>query len=199
MSSDQPDRPVKKPDIYQVNPLPPLPPSSTLFDRLIYALGIGLGSGKPERAPGTWGTVGGLIVAIPLLSLGWNVFLAITLCASLVGSFICGHTSKLMQVHDDPHIVFDEWVGMWITLLPLLWLWQQPHFAPLQHWVSSTLLFASAFLLFRFFDILKPFPIDWIDRHAHGGFGILIDDVLAGLMSAGILYGLVRYFYPLAF
>ena len=178
---------LHKPDVRKANVCPPCPPTASVWEKLIYWLGIGLGSGLPKRAAGTWGTVGGLVVAIPMLSLGFWGFLAVTLVGALVGSYICGKTSDLMGVHDDPHIVWDEWVGMWVSLLPILWL----HFyddALLQgHQLSLLLLYFAAFVAFRFFDILKPFPIKWVDKNVSGGFGILIDDILAGLMAGVVL------------
>ncbi|WP_323843320.1 phosphatidylglycerophosphatase A [Moraxella sp. Pampa] len=181
-----------KPNIYKSNLCPPCPPSATAFDKFIYWLGIGLGSGLPKKAPGTWGTVGGLVVAMPMLLLGFWGFLTITILGGLVGSFICGKTSDLMQVHDDPHIVFDEWVGMWIALLPSVWLLantQDENKTGLAYLHPSLLLlFIIPFVLFRFFDIIKPFPIKWVDKNVCGGFGILIDDVLAGVMAGVICY-----------
>lgn len=178
---------LHKPDVRKANVCPPCPPTASVWEKLIYWLGIGLGSGLPKRAAGTWGTVGGLVVAIPMLWLGFWGFLAVTLVGALVGSYICGKTSDLMGVHDDPHIVWDEWVGMWVSLLPILWL----HFyddALLQgHQLSLLLLYFAAFVAFRFFDILKPFPIKWVDKNVSGGFGILIDDILAGLMAGVVL------------
>ena len=178
---------LHKPDVRKANVCPPCPPTASVWEKLIYWLGIGLGSGLPKRAAGTWGTVGGLVVAIPMLSLGFWGFLAVTVMGALVGSYICGKTSDLMGVHDDPHIVWDEWVGMWVSLLPILWL----HFyddALLQgHQLSLLLLYFAAFVAFRFFDILKPFPIKWVDKNVSGGFGILIDDILAGLMAGVVL------------
>lgn len=178
---------LHKPDIRKANVCPPCPPTASVWEKLIYWLGIGLGSGLPKRAAGTWGTVGGLVVAIPMLWLGFWGFLAVTVVGALVGSYICGKTSDLMGVHDDPHIVWDEWVGMWVSLLPILWL----HFyddALLQgHQLSLLLLYFAAFVAFRFFDILKPFPIKWVDKNVSGGFGILIDDILAGLMAGVVL------------
>ena len=178
---------LHKPDVRKANVCPPCPPTASVWEKLIYWLGIGLGSGLPKRAAGTWGTVGGLVVAIPMLALGFWGFLAVTVMGALVGSYICGKTSDLMGVHDDPHIVFDEWVGMWVSLLPILWL----HFyddALLQgHQLSLLLLYFAAFVAFRFFDILKPFPIKWVDKNVSGGFGILIDDILAGLMAGVVL------------
>ena len=178
---------LHKPDVRKANVCPPCPPTASVWEKLIYWLGIGLGSGLPKRAAGTWGTVGGLVVAIPMLWLGFWGFLAVTVVGALAGSYICGKTSDLMGVHDDPHIVWDEWVGMWVSLLPILWL----HFyddALLQgHQLSLPLLYFAAFIAFRFFDILKPFPIKWVDKNVSGGFGILIDDILAGLMAGVVL------------
>lgn len=178
---------LHKPDVRKANVCPPCPPTASVWEKLIYWLGIGLGSGLPKRAAGTWGTVGGLVVAIPMLWLGFWGFLAVTVLGALVGSYICGKTSDLMGVHDDPHIVWDEWIGMWVSLLPILWL----HFyddALLQgHQLSLLLLYFAAFVAFRFFDILKPFPIKWVDKNVSGGFGILIDDILAGLMAGVVL------------
>ncbi|MDO4222651.1 MAG: phosphatidylglycerophosphatase A [Acinetobacter sp.] len=174
-----------KPDVRKSNPCPPCPKTATPFEKCIYWLGIGLGSGLPKRAAGTWGTLGGLIVALPMFYLGFWGFLAITIVATLVGSYICGKTSDLMNVHDDPHIVWDEWVGMWIALLPIVYLKPEAfHLNNTQILIAITLAFA----LFRFFDIIKPFPIKWVDKNVSGGFGILIDDVLAGIMAAVILY-----------
>lgn len=182
---------LHKPDVRKANVCPPCPPTASVWEKLIYWLGIGLGSGLPKRAAGTWGTVGGLVVAIPMLWLGFLGFLAVTVVGALVGSYICGKTSDLMGVHDDPHIVWDEWVGMWVSLLPILWL----HFyddALLQgHQLSLLLLYFAAFVAFRFFDILKPFPIKWVDKNVSGGFGILIDDILAGLMAGVVLIAFV--------
>ena len=134
---------LHKPDVRRANFCPPCPPTANVWEKLIYWLGIGLGSGLPKRAAGTWGTVGGLVVAIPMLWLGFWGFLAVTVVGALVGSYICGKTSDLMGVHDDPHIVWDEWVGMCVSLLPILWL----HFyddALLQgHQLSFCLLYTS--------------------------------------------------------
>ena len=181
------DHDLSKPDIRKANDCPPLPVGASVLDRVVYWLGIGLGSGLPRRAPGTWGTVGGLIIAIPLLSLGFIPFLILTILSCILGVWICGRTAELMQGHDDPHIVWDEWAGIWITLLPLSYIgiaddnfWQN---------VSQELsIFAIvfAFILFRFFDIVKPPPIGWADKRVAGGLGIMLDDIIAGIMAAVI-------------
>ena len=178
---------LHKPDVRKANVCPPCPPTANVWEKLIYWLGIGLGSGLPKRAAGTWGTVGGLVVAIPMLWLGFWGFLAVTVMGALVGSYICGKTSDLMGVHDDPHIVWDEWVGMWVSLLPILWLHFYDDGLLQGHQLSLLLLYFAAFVAFRFFDILKPFPIKWVDKNVSGGFGILIDDILAGLMAGVVL------------
>jgi len=178
---------LHKPDVRKANVCPPCPPTASVWEKLIYWLGIGLGSGLPKRAAGTWGTVGGLVVAIPMLWLGFWGFLGVTLVGALVGSYICGKTSDLMGVHDDPHIVWDEWVGMWVSLLPILWLHFYDDGLLQGHQLSLLLLYFAAFVAFRFFDILKPFPIKWVDKNVSGGFGILIDDILAGLMAGVVL------------
>ena len=178
---------LHKPDVRKANVCPPCPPTASIWEKLIYWLGIGLGSGLPKRAAGTWGTVGGLVVAIPMLWLGFWGFLAVTVVGALVGSYICGKTSDLMGVHDDPHIVWDEWVGMWVSLLPILWLHFYDDDLLQGHQLSLLLLYFAAFVAFRFFDILKPFPIKWVDKNVSGGFGILIDDILAGLMAGVVL------------
>ena len=178
---------LHKPDVRKANVCPPCPRTASVWEKLIYWLGIGLGSGLPKRAAGTWGTVGGLVVAIPMLALGFWGFLAVTVVGALVGSYICGKTSDLMGVHDDPHIVWDEWVGMWVSLLPMLWLHFYDDGLLQGHQLSLLLLYFAAFVAFRFFDILKPFPIKWVDKNVSGGFGILIDDILAGLMAGVVL------------
>ena len=174
-----------KPDISKANDCPPLPASASVLDRIVYWLGIGLGSGLPRRAPGTWGTVGGLVVAIPLMSLGFIPFLIITILSCVVGVWICGRSSELMNVHDDPHIVWDEWSGIWITLLPFSYL----SVSTASFWQDITqslsiLSLAVAFILFRFFDIIKPPPIGWADKKVAGGLGIMLDDIIAGFMAA---------------
>ena len=192
------DHDLSKPDIRKANDCPPLPVNSNMLDRVVYWLGLGLGSGLPRRAPGTWGSVGGLIVAIPLLSLGFVPFLIITLLSCVVGIWICGRTSDLMGGHDDPHIVWDEWAGMWITLLPLSYM----GIANSDFWHNilqpfSIAALIIAFILFRFFDIIKPPPIGWADKKVAGGLGIMLDDIIAGIMAAAvwvIIYNIIFYF-----
>ena len=129
-------------------------------------IAFGFGSGAIRPAPGTWGTLVGLAF-VPFLQLlpAWG-FLGVIALGTLFGCWLCDKGSRDLGVHDHGGIVWDEIIGIWITcwLLPNGWGW----------WVA-------AFVAFRVFDILKPWPIRWIDRHVHGGVGIMLDDVLAGI------------------
>ena len=150
----------------------------SLLDKIVYSLGVGLGSGLSPKAPGTAGSLA-VLVFVPLwVWLGFYPSLLIMLAMSVVGIWICGRTAEMMQVHDDGRIVWDEFAGQSITLLPLLWL---DHMS----WWGVLL----AFGLFRLFDIWKPWPIGYADRQLHGGFGIMMDDILAGIIAAAVLYG----------
>ena len=186
------DHDLSKPDIRKANDCPPLPVGANMLDRVVYWLGLGLGSGLPRRAPGTWGSVGGLIIAIPLLSLGFIPFFIITILSCIIGIWICGRTSELMQGHDDPHIVWDEWAGIWITLLPFSYILDTDKISSADNfWQtlsqgSSITALIIAFILFRFFDIIKPPPIGWADKRVAGGLGIMLDDIIAGVMAAAL-------------
>lgn len=146
-----------------------------IFSDPVLFFAFGMGSGLSPWAPGTMGSL--LAVAMyPLVFMqGWGhaVFLTFILLTTLVGIYLCGEASKRLGVHDHSGIVWDEFVGQWIAL------WLAP--ATWTGWLA-------AFVLFRLFDIWKPFPIGWLDKRVHGGFGIMIDDVVAGLFAAGILY-----------
>ena len=139
----------------------------------VHFLALGFGSGLAPKAPGTFGT----LAALPLVWLlasytSFGLYFIITCLVCLAGIWICDLTAKDMQVHDDASIVWDEVAGMLITMLAVPISWQ-------------TLL--VGFLLFRFFDILKPWPISYLDKQVHGGFGIMIDDVLAGVFALACL------------
>lgn len=141
----------------------------------IHLLAFGLGSGLAKKAPGTFGTLAALPVWWLLLKdVPLFAYLGVLLAGFAFGVVICEITSRDMGVHDFGGIVWDEWIGVWITLL---WL---PQAADSWHGLAWL---AYAFVLFRFFDIIKPWPIKWLDQKVHGGFGIMIDDVIAGLFA----------------
>lgn len=145
----------------------------------VHFLAFGLGSGASPWAPGTCGTV----LAIPLwwglaqLPLwGYLVMLVVTFA---IGCWLCHRTSKDLGVHDHSGIVWDEFVGYWVTMLAM----------------PVTLGWALAgFAMFRLFDIWKPWPIRWVDRRVQGGFGIMLDDLVAGIVAA-ICLQLIHYYW----
>lgn len=130
-------------------------------------IAFGFGSGTVPMAPGTVGT----IVSIPFylllrqLSVGWYL-IAVALLAGFV-VYLSDKLSKELAVHDHPGMNLDEFIGFWVAMIA----------APPQWW-----WIVVAFVLFRFFDIVKPPPISWIDRQVGGGFGMVLDDVVAGLV-----------------
>ena len=135
-------------------------------------LAFGFGSGLSPFAPGTMGT----LVAIPFIfvlkGLGNPGFWVVLVLLFLLGVKLCGDVSRKLGVHDHGGIVWDEMVGYWLSaaFVPLQWPW-----------------LLAAFLLFRFFDIVKPWPIRQLDKEVSGGFGIMIDDVVAALFTVVIL------------
>ncbi|MEO9653578.1 phosphatidylglycerophosphatase A family protein [Marinomonas sp.] len=146
----------------------------------IHFLAFGLGSGAAPKAPGTFGTLAAVPFFLLMQNLSANQYLMVLIVTSLIGIYLCGKTSKDLGVHDHAGIVWDEFVGFWITM----WL------AP-TGWQYIVL----GFVLFRLFDILKPWPISWVDKHVHGGFGIMLDDILAGLMSFVVLQALLHFVF----
>ena len=132
-------------------------------------LGFGFGSGLSPKAPGTFGTLLGLLLFIPIIL--WNETAAIMLFifSIVFGNYICGKSAEIMGVHDHGGIVWDEFAGIWLVLLLLP---EQNLF----YWVL-------AFAIFRVFDIWKPYPINLADQKLEGGFGIMFDDILAAVYS----------------
>ncbi len=146
-----------------------------------HLLSLGFGSGLAPKAPGTFGT----LVAIPLYLLMAiylsDLFYIITLIvAFLVGIYLCQQTTNALGVDDHPAIVWDEFVGYFITML----------FVPLS--VTTVVL---GFVFFRIFDILKPWPISVIDSRIKGGLGVMLDDVLAGLFALAAMHISLWLFY----
>ena len=134
----------------------------------IHFLALGFGSGLAAKAPGTFGTLAAVPLYLLLAQLPLCWYLAVTLVCVLAGIYICDKAAKDMGVHDHGAIVWDEVAGLLITMIA----------AP-----AGILWLAVGFVLFRLFDILKPWPIRWLDAKVEGGFGIMIDDVLAGFFA----------------
>ena len=144
------------------------------FDKAspVHWLAFGLGSGFAPKAPGTVGSAAAILLYLPLAELPLAVYCVIVVLAFVTGVLICGATSRQLGVHDHGGIVWDEFVGVWITLAAV---------PP----TPGGVLFG--FLLFRLLDIVKPWPIKWADKKVHGGFGIMLDDAVAGILAAACL------------
>ena len=140
----------------------------------VHFLALGFGSGLAPKMPGTFGTLAALPTVV-LLSYysSFFVYLIVTILVSIVGIWICGKAAQDMGAHDDSSIVWDEIVGFLITMFLVPLAWQS---------------IVVGFILFRLFDIFKPWPISFIDKNVHGGFGIMLDDVLAGIAALACMH-----------
>ncbi|MET0378384.1 MAG: phosphatidylglycerophosphatase A [Spongiibacteraceae bacterium] len=138
----------------------------------IHLLACGFGSGLAPKAPGTFGTLAAFPLWYLLQMLSWPQYWVVVVAAFALGVFVCGRTAGDMGVHDHGALVWDEFVGLWVALacVPLDWFW-----------------IVLGFILFRVFDIWKPWPIRWFDRNLKGGLGVMTDDVVAGLLVLIIL------------
>ncbi len=145
----------------------------TWTQRCIVFCGVGFGSGLAPKAPGTFGSAFALLFIPAWLALGFFNSVLIIVLMSLLGIYLCGRTAELMGVHDDGRIVWDVFAGQSISCLPLVYLGQM-----IWLWVLI------GFALFRLFAVWKPWPIRVVDRRVHGGFGIMLDDIIAGIWAA---------------
>ena len=152
------------------------PPARVVLGHPVHFLAFGLGSGLSPVAPGTAGSLAAIPLAWLMAQAGWPVYAVLTLLALVAGFWICGRSATLLGVHDHRGIVWDEFVGQFIALFLVPWLW---------YWVLG------AFLLFRFFDIVKPWPARIFDRDFHNGVGIVMDDVVAGVYAWLSLWALI--------
>jgi len=142
-----------------------------LQDPILF-LAFGFGSGLAKKMPGTLGTVAAIPLYWLLLQTNDWIYLIATLVCTIAGIVICDKAASKLQMHDFGGIVWDEIAGLLITMCWVPYSWQS---------------LLAGFVLFRLFDILKPWPIKWLDQHVEGGFGIMIDDVLAGIFAGLIL------------
>jgi len=148
-----------------------LTPRQILSDPILF-LAFGFGSGLAKKAPGTFGTV----AAIPLYCLfaqtGLLAYSLLTIIVTIAGIWICDIAAKKLDEHDFGGIVWDEIAGYLITMWLVPFTWQNV---------------VLGFVLFRIFDIIKPWPIKWADQKVQGGFGIMLDDVLAAVFAGALL------------
>jgi len=152
--------------------MPPHEPA-TLRDRLLLVLATGFGSGHAPVAPGTFGSAVGVALAWPLLALPLGGYLAVTAAVALVGIVAAGHAERHFGGKDPGVIVIDEIAGMLVTLAGV---------------TPGLVNLVAGFLLFRLFDIFKPFPCRWAERNFAGGLGVMADDLVAGAYACICLH-----------
>ncbi|HHX8663375.1 TPA: phosphatidylglycerophosphatase A [Vibrio alginolyticus] len=149
-----------------------------------HLLATGFGSGLSPFIPGTMGTLAAVPFFLLLAQLPFTAYVIVVLISCVIGIQICQVTSADMKVHDHGSIVWDEFAGFWITMsiVPALNI-------PLTEWKWLI----TGFILFRFFDMVKPWPIGWLDKRVHGGLGIMVDDIVAGIMAGVTLFLVAKY------
>jgi phosphatidylglycerophosphatase A len=161
----------------------PRPPARLVLTTPEHLVAFGFGAGLCPWAPGTAGTLLAVPVVVLLWWLPWPLYLLIVAALFGFGVWVCGRSAQLLGTPDHSGIVFDEIVGLLVTAIPLV-----PPRLPGPAW--AWLL--AAFVLFRIFDIAKPWPIRSLDRSVHGGFGIMLDDLVAGVYAA-VVIGIARW------
>jgi len=147
----------------------------------VHFIAFGFGAGLAPRAPGTFGSLVGLLAAWWLfeLPLPWRV--AVVLAVIGAGIFICGESARRLNRHDDQRIVLDEIAGVLLTSLAVV--------------ERSLFAVALVFVFFRLFDIWKPWPIRDVDHSLRGGLGIMLDDLIAALYAA-VCVATIRVLLP---
>ena len=135
----------------------------------VHLLAFGFGSGCSPKAPGTMGTLLAVGIYLPLAQLPLPLYLGVLAVVILLGIWLCDRGANDLGVHDHPGIVWDEIAGFLLTMVA----------AP-----AGGLWIIVGFALFRLFDIWKPWPIRWLDRRVGGGWGIMLDDLVAGVFAA---------------
>ncbi|MBE1158860.1 phosphatidylglycerophosphatase A family protein [Dyella acidiphila] len=142
-------------------------------------LACGFGSGLAPVAQGTFGSLAALLPwLLWLRHASVSINLLVIVIGFAIGVWACDVSGRILGVDDHRSLVWDEFIGQWIALLPAL----------LAPWWAL----AAGFALFRLFDVWKPWPIRWLDRHLKGGLGVMIDDVIAGVFAAVVLWLLLR-------
>ncbi|MBS9426187.1 phosphatidylglycerophosphatase A [Photorhabdus caribbeanensis] len=144
-----------------------------------HLLATGFGSGLSPVVPGTMGSAAAIPFWLLLVRFPEWICWLVIIVGVLFGIMICQRTSDDMKVHDHGSIVWDEFIGMWITLMAI----------PVVNWQWIL----TGFMVFRILDMWKPWPIRWFDRYVHGGLGIMLDDIIAGVFSFVIVWLLAFY------
>lgn len=143
---------------------------------------FGFGLGLSRYAPGSAGTFAGVLLYLLLMGLPWWGYALVVAALFAVGVYLCGESAKRLGAHDHPGIVFDEIVGYLLTMFPMLpGLLGEQTYAPQWFWMLM------GFVIFRVLDIWKPGYIRRVDAQFSGGYGIMLDDVVAAVIAALML------------
>lgn len=145
----------------------------SLLKHPVHFFSLGFGTGLAPFAPGTFGTLAALPFIWLFSGLDAGSYTGVVVAFSLLGIYLCGQTARAMGEHDHPAIVWDEVAGYMVAMIAV----------PVT-WVNLLV----AFILFRIFDILKPWPIRWLDKKVNGGLGIMVDDILAGAFTLVLMH-----------
>ncbi|HVI55003.1 MAG TPA: phosphatidylglycerophosphatase A [Luteibacter sp.] len=137
-------------------------------------IACGFGSGLTPKAQGTFGSLAAVVPWLLMRGLSVPAWIGVIVVAFAIGVWACDVAGRLLGVDDHRSLVWDEFVGLWIALLPAL--------------IAPWWAVVAGFVLFRLFDVWKPWPIAWFDRRVKGGFGVMLDDVIAGIFAGIALY-----------
>jgi len=148
-------------------------PLQSVWKNPIHFVACGFGVGTIPIIPGTFGTLVGVVLYLMLVRLPLVAYLIITIILLIAGIYLCERTNRDLGTEDHPAAVWDEIASFPIVMIAIPFTWYY---------------LLMGFVLFRIFDIWKPWPIRWFDRNVHGGFGVMLDDVIAALFAWVILF-----------
>lgn len=151
---------------------------ASVWKNPIHFVAFGFGAGTLPLMPGTWGTLVAIPIYLGLSQFSLMTYCLVTLLMAVVGVWLCYETGKATKVHDHPGIVWDEIVGYLVTMIAVPNAW----------WAI-----AAGFVLFRLFDVVKPWPISWCQKNIKGGTGVMLDDILAAIPCLIILHLVARH------
>lgn len=157
--------------------------SHSLKDNAALTIAYGFGSGLLPKAPGTWGSLAALLPGYYILmAMGPFALLMASAGLFFIGIWAANVHARIHDSHDAGQVVVDEFVGQWLAMIPLAYM-------TLNRGHAMDIL--MAFAAFRFFDIIKPWPIKLLDQQMKGGLGVMVDDVVAGLFAIVAFLGMV--------
>lgn len=165
-------------------------PARVLLSHPLGWIASGFGVGLAPKAAGTFGSIAAIVPWWFMRELQPIPYLLVLAATFALGVWAANWVIRRIGVEDPGAVVWDEFVGMWIALLP----WRWPH----DDWRPIVL----GFVLFRLFDIWKPWPVRWADRSVHGGFGAMLDDAIAGVMAFVVLHAILLvlfHYFPAVF